>query len=55
MGANLVANYLGQESDKCPVAAACCIQPPMRMWACGDHIKNSNFGIYDRIIGGFLV
>ena len=55
MGANLVANYLGTEASQCPVTAACCVQPPMRMWECGDQIKYGTFGLYNYVIGGFLL
>ncbi|CDW88437.1 ymr210w-like protein [Stylonychia lemnae] len=55
MGAGLVANYIGEENDKCFIRAACCIQPPMKMWITGQAIANNFYGAYDKAIGSNLV
>ena len=31
MGANIVANYVGEEGARCFLKAACCVQAPMKM------------------------
>ena len=51
MGANLVANYLGEEGSKCVLKAACSVQPPMKMWECGDNIEKRLFGLYNYFLG----
>ena len=54
MGANIVANYLGEEGPKCFLKAAVCVQPPMKMWECGDNIEKRLFGIYNYALGSNL-
>ena len=54
MGANIVANYLGEEGAKCFVKAAVCVQPPMKMWECGENIEKRLFGFYNYILGRSL-
>ena len=54
MGANIVANYLGEEGAKCFVKAAVCVQPPMKMWECGENIEKRLFGFYNYVLGRSL-
>ena len=51
MGANIVANYVGEEGPNCFLRAAVCVQSPMRMWECGTNIENRLFGFYNYILG----
>ena len=51
MGANIVANYLGEESSKSFLKAACCVEPPMKMWECGINIEKRLFGFYNYVLG----
>ena len=51
MGANIAANYLGEEGSKCFIKAACCVEPPMKMWECGDNIEKRLFGLYNYVLG----
>ncbi len=50
MGSGLVANYLGEEGIHCPVKAAACIQPPLKIWVFTGSIRDSLWGIYDKAI-----
>ena len=51
MGANIVANYLGEEGPNCFLKAACCVQAPMKMWECGENIEKRLFGFYNYALG----
>lgn len=51
MGANIVANYIGEEGAGCFLKAAVCVQAPMKMWECGSHVQEKNFGFYNYILG----
>jgi abhydrolase domain-containing protein 1/3 len=51
MGANIAANYLGEEGSKSFLKAACCVEPPMKMWECGDNIEKRLFGFYNYVLG----
>ena len=52
MGANILANMLGYEGKV--VDAAVIVQAPMKKWCCGEAIKTSLFGIYDKAMGESL-
>eukprot|EP00347_Sterkiella_histriomuscorum_P023246 403335394 len=54
MGANIVANYLGEDSSKCSMTAAVCIQPPMKIWIFSDNIQHQLYGLYDKAIAANL-
>jgi len=56
LGANILGNYLGEEGKSNSrilknLKAACCIQPPFKMWECGKNIKIRLFGIYNKVLG----
>ena len=46
LGANLVLNLLGEDSDKSFITAATSIQPPINAFICSDYVKKSLFGAY---------
>ncbi|CDW89740.1 embryogenesis-associated protein emb8-like [Stylonychia lemnae] len=54
LGANLLANYLGEEGQQCPVKAACCVQPPMKIWVFSQTIRNTLYGFYDKVVAANL-
>lgn len=35
LGANNLGNLVGEDGEKCVLTAACCIDPPMKMWVSG--------------------
>ena len=51
MGANILANLLGFESENCFIDAACVVQAPMKKWMLKDPIRNSMFGFYNYAMG----
>ena len=51
MGANITANFVGEEGSSCFLKAVCCVQPPMKMWECGENIKTNNYGFYNYALG----
>lgn len=55
MGANILANALGEEGDNCFFDAACVVQAPMKLWLNCDPIRNNCFGFYNHYLGQCLV
>lgn len=51
MGANIVANYLGEEGSKSFVKAAVCVQPPLCMISSHQNIQVSLRGFYNKALG----
>ena len=51
MGANIVANYVGEEGPNCFLKAAVCVQAPMKMWECGTHVQDKHYGFYNYVLG----
>lgn len=51
LGANIVANYLGEEGSECFIKAAVCVQPPMKMWETAVNIERRLFGFYNWALG----
>jgi len=55
MGANILANFLGEDGANASfIKAACCVQPSMRMWICEENIRVRLFGFYNYALGGNL-
>ena len=51
MGANIVANFIGEEGSNCFIKAAVCVQPPLKMWVSGENIQRNLFGFYNYVLG----
>lgn len=51
MGANIVGNLLAHYGKKSPITAACCVQPPMKLWITTKIIQKTFFGIYNKHLG----
>lgn len=50
MGANIVGKVVALDEDIKYITAACCIQPPLRMWLCKETIEKSFFGVYNKAL-----
>jgi len=48
MGANLLANLLGEDGESTKLTAAVCVQTPMKTHVIAKKIKKVADGIYDR-------
>jgi predicted alpha/beta-fold hydrolase len=51
MGANILANLIGNEGDDCMLEAACIVQAPIKMWECERQLREELFGQYDVRLG----
>lgn len=54
MGANIVANYVGEEGARCFLKAACCVQAPMKMCHFGENLEKRFFGVYNYGLGRMI-
>ena len=50
MGANTMANLLGEQGSKCKLTAALAFSSPLNFT--GKELANNCFGIYDKGLGG---
>ena len=50
-GSGLLTCLMGHEGENCFLEAATCVNPPMKIWICGDSIQNSMFGAYNTALG----
>lgn len=50
-GAALLSNLMGHEGESCILQAATLVNPPMKIWICGDSINTSMYGGYNSGLG----
>lgn len=50
MGANLLANAIGDDGESCKLTAAVCMQAPMKSWVVADNLPKILNGAYDRAL-----
>ena len=51
LGAHRLCSALGEDGDKSPLHAACCVQAPMKLWKATHSAKYTMKGIYDQKLG----
>lgn len=54
LGAGILANYVAQEGNKCPISACCCVGCHFDAHKAMEFLENNLFGLYDYIMGYFV-
>lgn len=54
LGAMLLSNHLGEDSDSTILSGGVCVQAAIKKWAAVDYFQSSLNGTYDRGLGLFL-
>ena len=51
LGAHRLCSTMGEDGEKSPLHAACCVQAPMKLWKATNSAKYTMNGIYDQKLG----